>query len=78
MVRDGFEVPGTIFEAMFSLPPGPAKANGTSAEGMSLDNPIFLDGIAEEQFRAFLRVLYPLWVTINGHRSLAQYSNSSL
>jgi len=78
VVRNGFEVPGTIFEAMFSLPPANENENGTSVEGMSLDNPIILDGIAEEQFRAFLRVLYPLWVPINGHRSHAQYSNSSL
>jgi len=65
VARNGFEVPGTIFEAMFSLPPGPANENGTPVEGMSLDNPIILNGIAEGHFRAFLRVLYPLWISIN-------------
>ena len=51
MIRNGFEVPGTIFEAMFALPQ--ANENGTPIEGTSLDNPIILDGVAEEQFRAF-------------------------
>lgn len=58
MIRNGFEVPGTIFEAMFTLPP--PNENGTPIEGTSLGNPIILDGVAEEQFRAFLRALYPL------------------
>lgn len=55
VVRNIFEVPGTIFEAMFTLPPG----DKSTIEGTSLDNPITLDGIAEEHFRAFLRALYP-------------------
>jgi hypothetical protein len=63
VIRNGFEVPGTIFEAMFALPQ--ANENGTPIEGTSLDNPIILDGVEEKQFRAFLRALYPLWVSIN-------------
>jgi hypothetical protein len=55
--RKGFEVPGTIFEAMFALPSG--SGNENRLEGTSLEFPIFLDGVREDQFRAFLRVLYP-------------------
>ena len=58
VIRNGFEIPGTIFEALFSLPP--ANKNGTPVEGTSLDNPIILEGVIEKQFRAFLRALYPL------------------
>jgi hypothetical protein len=65
VIRNAFEVPGTIFEAMFALPS--SKENGIPVEGTSLDNPIILDGVTEEHFRAFLRILYPLWVSINGH-----------
>ncbi|KIM36752.1 hypothetical protein M413DRAFT_448888 [Hebeloma cylindrosporum] len=57
VVRNGFEIPGTIFEAMFALPSG--NGNETPIEGTSLENPIILDGVAEEQFRAFLRAIYP-------------------
>jgi hypothetical protein len=59
--KHGFEVPGTVFEAMFALPPG--NDNQIRPEGTSLDSPIFLEGIGEDQFRAFLLVLYPLWVS---------------
>jgi len=55
--RKGFEVPGTIFEAMFALPSG--SGNENRLEGTSLEFPIFLDGVRDDQFRAFLRVLYP-------------------
>jgi len=48
---------------MFALPPG--SGNENRVEGMSFECPIFLDGVTEDQFRAFLRVLYPLWVAIN-------------
>jgi hypothetical protein len=61
--KNGFEVPGTIFERMFALPPGNDE---NQFQGTNLDSPIFLEGVAEDQFRAFLRVLYTLqsWVAI--------------
>jgi len=55
--KKGFKVPGTIFEAMFALPPG--SGNENRVEGTSFEFPIFLDGVTEVHFRAFLRVLYP-------------------
>jgi len=56
--RNGFEVPGTIFEAMFALP---TDCNDSKQiEGSTDDNPIILEGINEEHFRGFLGVLYPL------------------
>jgi len=47
--RDVFNVPGTIFEAMFSLPPT------SDVEGSTDENPIVLD-VDEDYFRGFLRV----------------------
>ncbi|CAA7260401.1 unnamed protein product [Cyclocybe aegerita] len=55
--RHGFEVPGTIFEALFALPPSPNEVN--SVEGLSDDHPIVLDGVEEDHFRGFLGALYP-------------------
>ena len=54
---NGFNLPGTPFEAMFALPQTEA-----SIEGSSLENPIHLPGIKVEHFRSFLRILYPLCV----------------
>ena len=54
--KNGFQVSGTIFEAMFSLPSGDAA---DSIEGSSDENPIHLHGIEEKKFKAFLTVLYP-------------------
>ncbi|PPQ85830.1 hypothetical protein CVT25_003461 [Psilocybe cyanescens] len=51
--KHGFDIPGTIFEAMFTLP---SPENG---EGSSNDNPIYLSGIKEDHFRSFLQVIYP-------------------
>ncbi|KAJ3500255.1 hypothetical protein NLJ89_g9879 [Agrocybe chaxingu] len=55
--RHGFEVPGTIFEALFALPPSPNDVGGI--EGLSDDHPIVLDGVEEDHFRGFLGALYP-------------------
>ena len=64
MPKHGFNVPGTPFEAMFALPQGPSvkteDMGATGCEGLSDDNPIVLHQVEEEDFRAFLRVLYPL------------------
>ena len=57
VLRNGFNVPGTPFEAMFTLP----QTQTDSIEG-SLENPISLPGIKVEHFRSFLRILYPLCV----------------
>ncbi len=54
--KNGFQVSGTIFEAMFSLPSDDAAG---SIEGSSDENPIHLHGIEEKKFTAFLTVLYP-------------------
>lgn len=59
--KNGFQVPGTIFEAMFSLPTNEAKA---IIEGSNDDNPIHLHGIDETKFRAFLTILYPSYVSL--------------
>jgi hypothetical protein len=60
VLRNGFNVPGTPFEAMFALPQTPTDDD--SIEGSSLENPIHLSGIKVEHFRSFLRILYPLCV----------------
>lgn len=54
--KNGFQVPGTIFEAMFALPSSEAD---DSIEGSNDENPIHLHGIEEKKFKAFLTVLYP-------------------
>ncbi|KJA28688.1 hypothetical protein HYPSUDRAFT_33024 [Hypholoma sublateritium FD-334 SS-4] len=54
--KNGFQVPGTIFEAMFALP---SNETDDSIEGSSDENPIHLHGIEEKKFKAFLTVLYP-------------------
>jgi hypothetical protein len=51
VVRNGFNIPGTPFEAMFSLP----QTQTDSIEGNSLENPIHLQGIRVDHFRSFLR-----------------------
>jgi hypothetical protein len=56
--RNGFKVPGTPFEAMFTLP----QAETDNIEGSSLENPIHLPGVSVDNFRSFLRILYPLCV----------------
>ena len=49
---------------MFALPQGSdTKVDDTCAtlcEGISDDNPIVLHQVEEDDFRAFLKVLYPL------------------
>ena len=57
VLRNGFNVPGTPFEAMFTLP----QAQTDSIEGSSLENPIHLPGIKVDHFRSFLCILYPLY-----------------
>ncbi|THV06653.1 hypothetical protein K435DRAFT_644623 [Dendrothele bispora CBS 962.96] len=51
-----FQRDSSIFEAMFSLPV-PA---GERPEGESEDNPIYLHGIATQDFDRMLSILYPL------------------
>ncbi len=57
--KTGLQVPGTIFEAMFSLPTNETEE---IVEGSGDDNPIHLHGIDENKFRAFLTLLYPSYV----------------
>ncbi|KAF8800854.1 hypothetical protein BYT27DRAFT_7262582 [Phlegmacium glaucopus] len=59
VLRNGFNVPGTPFEAMFALPNAAMGVDGASLEGSSLENPIYLPGIKVDHFRTFLRILYP-------------------
>ena len=57
--RNGFNVPGTPFEAMFALP----QTQTDNIEGNNFENPIHLPGVKAHHFRSFLRVLYyPLCV----------------
>ncbi|KAJ7250486.1 hypothetical protein B0H12DRAFT_662676 [Mycena haematopus] len=56
--RYHFEHTSEIFASMLTLPPG----NGVQAEGQSDQNPIVLEGISKVDFRALLKVLYPLSV----------------
>jgi hypothetical protein len=56
VLRNGFNVRGTPFEAMFALP----QTETDNIEGSSLENPIYLPGIKADHFRSFLRILYPL------------------
>ena len=58
VLKNSFNVPGTPFEAMFTLP----QTQTDGIEGSSLENPIHLPGIKVDHFRPFLRVLYPLCV----------------
>ena len=60
VIKNGFQVPGTVFEAMFALPPG----GEAPVEGTSIKTPIVLEGVDEQHFHAFLRVLYPLYVPL--------------
>ncbi|KDR75485.1 hypothetical protein GALMADRAFT_483801 [Galerina marginata CBS 339.88] len=57
VLKNGFDVPGTIFEAMFSLPS--RETRSSLLEGNSLENPIYLPGIQKDHFRVFLRALFP-------------------
>ncbi|CAA7260399.1 unnamed protein product [Cyclocybe aegerita] len=54
--KQGFQVPGTIFEAMFSLPTG---MDLSEVEGSSDERPIVLGNIPTNHFRSFLKALYP-------------------
>jgi len=49
---------------MFALPQGSDTkvddAGATPCEGISDDNPIVLHQVEDDDFRAFLKVLYPL------------------
>ena len=60
VLRNGFNVPGTPFEAIFA----PQTTDTTSIEGSSLENPIRLPGVKVDHFRSFLRNLYPLCVLV--------------
>ncbi|KAH9485733.1 hypothetical protein JR316_0002648 [Psilocybe cubensis] len=59
VLKNGFMVPGTPFEAMFALPTPSDDDEQPFAEGDSLTNPIFLPGVVASEFRAFLKILYP-------------------
>jgi hypothetical protein len=54
--KRGFQVQGTTFETMFSLPENPSGI----VEGTDDSHPIHLHGISKVKFQCFLRVLYPL------------------
>ncbi|KAF7370264.1 hypothetical protein MSAN_00657600 [Mycena sanguinolenta] len=56
--RYHFERSSEIFATMFTLPAG----DGVPAEGQSDRNPIVLEGISSVDFRALLKVLYPLQI----------------
>ena len=52
--RRNFEEGSSVFRDMFSLPSGES-----TAEGSSQDNPIILENIKAEDFKQFLRVMFP-------------------
>ncbi|KAF4620304.1 hypothetical protein D9613_001084 [Agrocybe pediades] len=63
VLKAGFNVPETIFETMFTLPQRtPVDADGPPVEGSSRDHPIVLEGVKADEFRIFLRILYPFMV----------------
>ena len=62
VLMNGFNTPGTPFEAMFALPQTQTDDDSIEIEGSSFENPIDLQGIKADHFRSFLRVLYPLCV----------------
>jgi len=53
--RRAFEEHSDVFRAMFTLPPG----QETGIDGLSDDRPLLLEGIKRDDFRSFLRALYP-------------------
>ncbi|KIM62352.1 hypothetical protein SCLCIDRAFT_25084 [Scleroderma citrinum Foug A] len=53
--RHTLEAQSTVFRDMFSFPPPP----DTEVEGSSDEHPIRLDGVAADEFRQLLKVLYP-------------------
>jgi hypothetical protein len=56
VIKSDFEVQGTPFEVIFSLPQAPRKL----VEGTDDSCPFYLHGISKVSFRSFLGVLYPL------------------
>ncbi|KAJ7250484.1 hypothetical protein B0H12DRAFT_662849 [Mycena haematopus] len=75
--RYHFEHTSEIFASMLTLPAG----DGVQAEGQSDQNPIVLEGISKVDFRALLKVLYPLsilntdkWMTKDEWISVAKLS----
>ena len=56
--RHWFEVEGSLFQTLFSLP-SPME-NGEHMEGRDDKSPIVLGAITKEFFQGFLRVMYPL------------------
>lgn len=55
MPKNGFNVPGTSFEAIFASPThGLGHGN--------LQDPIYLSDVSAKDFRAFLKFSYPLYV----------------
>ncbi|KAH8117106.1 hypothetical protein DFH11DRAFT_1579276 [Phellopilus nigrolimitatus] len=53
--REGFEEQSDVFKTMFTLPSGGAA----ELDGCSDDHPVLLEGISVDDFRTFLKVLYP-------------------
>ena len=64
VLRNGFNVPGTPFEAMFAPPQTLTDDDSIEGNTGSLENPIHLPGIKVDHFRSFLRILYPLCVSM--------------
>ncbi|KAF9558103.1 hypothetical protein CPC08DRAFT_23399 [Agrocybe pediades] len=62
VLKAGFNVPGTIFETLFTLPQESPDDAGASVEGRNRDHPIVLEGVKASDFRIFLRILYPFMV----------------
>jgi len=56
--KSGFDVPGTIFEAMFSLP---SDEDSSDVEGYTEERPIILGGIEDVHFKGFLAALHASW-----------------
>ncbi len=56
VARRPFEQESTIFNHTFQLPS--AEGLDGECEGETDDNPICLNGVTEEEFRALLRVMF--------------------
>jgi len=55
----GFEIEGSAFCEMFTLPRVGTKENDGQTEGSSAMNPIVLEGISKSNFKLFIALLYP-------------------
>lgn len=62
MPRHRFNYFSEVFEGLFLLPPK-AEPGAEFGEGRSNEHPIVLEGYKQEEFKALLKVMYPLYAS---------------